>query len=45
MQAFYFAPWVPGASYHVYNRAVPLNRLFCTAYNITKFRAVLREKL
>ena len=45
MQAFYFAPWVPGASYHVYNRAVPLNRLFCTAYNITKFRTVLREKL
>ena len=45
MECVYFAPWEPGGSYHVYNRAVALNRLFCTGYNIEKFRDVLRQKL
>ena len=42
---FYYAPWHPGASYHVYNRAVSLNRLFVVEADVHKFRDNLKEKL
>ena len=45
MESPYFAAWAPGGSYHVYNRAVALNRMFCNWYNVSKFRAVLRERV
>ena len=43
--ADYLAPWVPGASYHIYNRAVTLNRLFVNWRNVAKFREVIALKL
>lgn len=45
MRSIYLAPWEPGASYHVFNRAVALNRLFCSWDNVAKFRAVLTAKV
>ena len=41
----YYAPWYPGGSYHVYNRAVSLNRLFVVEKDVLRFRDSLRDKL
>ena len=41
----YRAPWLPGASYHVYNRAVPLNRMFVHERDWEVFLAKLHRLL
>lgn len=38
-----FAKWIPGASYHVYNRAVALNRLFVVEGDHRLFRKKLKR--
>ena len=45
MHKVYYAPWEPGGSYHIYNRAVSLNRLFTSRRDVYKFREKLRRKL
>ena len=40
---YYFARWVPGGAYHVYNRAVYKNRLFLTNSDHFKFVEYLRR--
>ena len=39
----YLAKWHPGGSYHVYNRAVPLNRVFIDEEDLARFREKLRR--
>jgi len=38
-----FAKWIPGASYHVYNRAVALNKLFVVKRDFEIFRRKLER--
>ena len=45
MTPHYFPAWVPGGTYHVFNRAVALNRLFCSWANVRKFRESLAGRL
>ena len=41
----YYPPWHPGAAYHIYNRAVSLNRLFAVERDVAKFRRCLKERM